>query len=278
MYRYYLTNMLPKTIKIVEVSPRDGLQNINKFIPTDIKINFIKKLSQVGFSTIEVTSFVSPKWVPQMADNTKVMEGIKNLLQTNIKFPVLVPNIKGYNNAIMSGTTDIAVFSSASEGFSKANSNISITENLHIIKDICNKAKEDHINIRGYVSCIAGCPYDGNVNISNIVDVSKKLYDMGCNEISLGDTIGIGTPDNIKKIINAVKYEIPVEKIAVHFHDTYGNAIDNIKIAINNGITIIDSSVGGLGGCPYAKGAPGNVATEKVVNLLNDLNITPTDI
>lgn len=274
MYLPRNQTMNKKMIKIVEVSPRDGLQNIKNFIPTNIKINFIKKLSQVGFSSIEVASFVSPKWIPQMADNREVLYGIKDLLLTNtLKYPVLVPNITGYNNALISGAKTIAVFISCSEGFSKANTNKTIHENLEIIKAICNKAKEDNINVRGYVSCIAGCPYDGNVNISDIVNISKKLITMGCYEISLGDTIGIGTPTTIGKLLDEIKQEIPIENIAVHFHDTNGNAIDNIRIAINKGITVIDSSIGGLGGCPYAKGAPGNVATEKVVKLLNELNI-----
>ncbi len=260
--------------KIVEVSPRDGLQNISNFVPTENKKKIIKNLVQLGLKDIEVTSFVSKQKVPQMADAEEIINYCHKL---NIKYPdvnfiALTPNKVGYNKAIECGAKNLAIFTAVSETFCKKNIGCSIDESLDRYRDICLNSPDD-IKIRGYLSCIAGCPYEGNINIDNIVRVTKELFNMGCYEISLGDTIGVGTPQQISYILDEILKYIPKEIIAVHFHDTNGNAISNINVAIEKGIKIIDSSIAGIGGCPCAPGAPGNVATEDVLKLFEKKKI-----
>lgn len=262
---------LPKNVRIVEVGPRDGLQNEKTPLDVATKIAFINMLSASGLKNIEVGAFVSPKWVPQMADTGKVLAAMDKV--PGVSYPVLVPNETGMKAAIAAGVTEIAVFAAASEGFSMKNINCSIAGSLERFKAVFAEAKKHGIKVRGYVSCVMGCPYDGEIAPEAVAEVSKALYDMGCYEISLGDTIGTGTPEKTRAMLAAVKKEIPVSALAVHFHDTYGRAIDNIKVALEEGVSVIDSAAGGLGGCPYAKGATGNVATEKVLELLQNLGI-----
>ncbi|XP_072976626.1 hydroxymethylglutaryl-CoA lyase, mitochondrial-like [Typha angustifolia] len=262
---------LPKFVKIVEVGPRDGLQNEKNTIPTSVKIELIQKLVSSGLSVIEATSFVSPKWVPQLADAKDVIEGIRNI--EGVRFPVLTPNIKGFEAAVAAGVKEVAIFASASESFSMSNINCSIEDSLARYRIVTLAAKERAVRVRGYVSCVVGCPVEGAVPPSRVAYVAKALYDMGCSEISLGDTIGVGTPGTVMPMLEAVMSVIPVDKLAVHFHDTYGQSLPNILVSLQMGISTIDSSVAGLGGCPYAKGASGNVATEDVVYMLNGLGI-----
>jgi len=263
--------MTPKTVTLVEVGPRDGLQNESQNISTDVKIEFINRLSQTGLSVIEATSFVAPQWVPQMSDHAEVMQGITTA--KNIHYPVLVPNQQGLEAAIAAGAKDIAVFTAASEQFCKKNINCSISESLSRIENIIAIAKKENIRVRGYVSCVLGCPYEGNIEPQQVASVATVLYEMGCYEISLGDTIGVGTPAKAKKLIKFVSQQIPMDNLAIHFHDTYGQALANIYACLELGISTIDCSVGGLGGCPYAPGAGGNVATEDVLYMLNGLGI-----
>lgn len=256
-------------VKVVEVSPRDGLQNEKEMIPTSVKIDFINQLSDTGLSVIEATSFVSPKWIPQLADHREVYEGIHK--RANIRYPVLIFNKQGLENAIEDGVKDIAVFTTPSEAFCRRNANCTVSESLLRIQELNTIALKKHIRVRGYISCVLGCPFDGEISPEKVAIVADKLLAFGCDEISLGDTIGVGTPGNVEILLKSVTKNIPCEKIAVHFHDTYGQALANIYAALQNGIRIIDSSVAGLGGCPYAKGATGNVATEDVLYLLNGL-------
>lgn len=262
---------LPKQVTIVEVGPRDGLQNEPKNIPTALKIDFINRLSETGLRVIEATSFVSPKWVPQMADHSEVMKGIKR--NPNVRYTALVPNEHGLNDALDSQVQEIAIFTAASETFSQKNTNCSIEESLNRIALVIEGAKKHHIPVRGYVSCAIACPYEGETDPKQVLNVSEKLLNLGCYQISLGDTIGIGTPNKVQKLIDLVSQSISIDKLAVHFHDTYAQALVNIYAALEKGITTVDSSVAGLGGCPYAPGAGGNVATEDVVYLLNGLGI-----
>lgn len=266
---------MPNFVKIVEVGPRDGLQNEKSTIPTIVKIELIQKLASAGLSVIEATSFVSPKWVPQLADGKDVMEAIKSI--KSVRFPVLTPNLKGFEAAVAAGAKEVAVFASASEAFSKSNINCSIEESLARYRKVAHAANKLGLPVRGYVSCVLGCPVEGNVPPSKVAYVSKELYDMGCFEISLGDTIGVGTPGSVVPMLEAVMSVVPTEKLAVHFHDTYGQSLSNILISLQMGISVIDASVAGLGGCPYAKGASGNVATEDVVYMLQGLGIK-TDV
>jgi hydroxymethylglutaryl-CoA lyase len=261
----------PKHVKLVEVGPRDGLQNESKIIPTDIKIQFINQLSETGLRVIEVTSFVSPKWIPQLADHREVLQRITKY--PHIEYPVLVPNKQGLENALAAGVKEIAVFASPSEQFSRHNTNTSIAENMMNIGNIIQLAMQHHIRTRGYLSCVLGCPYEGEIAPAAVAEMAYKLIQLGCYEVSLGDTIGIGTPAKTDILLDSVGKKISKESIAVHFHDTYGQALTNIYVALEHGIHIIDSSVGGLGGCPYAKGASGNVATEDVLYMLNGLGI-----
>ncbi|CAM0880881.1 unnamed protein product [Alopecurus aequalis] len=262
---------LPRFVKIVEVGPRDGLQNEKNTVPTPVKIELIKRLATSGLSVVEATSFVSPKWVPQLADAKDVMEVVRNI--TGVNFPVLTPNLKGFEAAVAAGAKEVAIFASASEAFSKSNINCSIKESLARYNDVALAASKQEIPVRGYVSCVVGCPVEGSVPPSNVAYVAKELYDMGCYEVSLGDTIGVGTPGTVVPMLEAVMSVVPVEKLAVHFHDTYGQSLSNILVSLQMGVSVVDSSVAGLGGCPYAKGASGNVATEDVVYMLNGLGI-----
>lgn len=268
----YVAENFPKTATIVEVGPRDGLQNEKQLISAEDKITLIDMLADAGVTSIESGSFVSPKWVPQMATSTDVFNGINK--KNGVKYMALTPNIKGFEAAINANVDEVAIFGAASEAFSQKNINCSIEESLQRFIPLIEAAKKANIKVRGYVSCVVGCPYDGYIEPEKVAEVAEKLYQMGCYEISLGDTIGVGTPASVQKMLDAVKARIPVEKLAVHFHDTYGQALANIYTALQNGISVIDSSIAGLGGCPYAKGASGNVATEDVLYLLNGLNIT----
>ncbi|XP_052136687.1 uncharacterized protein LOC127755088 [Oryza glaberrima] len=262
---------LPRFVKIVEVGPRDGLQNEKSTVPASVKIELIHKLVASGLSVVEATSFVSPKWVPQLADAKDVLQGIRHV--PDVRFPVLTPNLRGFEAALAAGAKEVAVFASASESFSKSNLNCTIKESLVRYRDVVTSAKKHGIRIRGYVSCVVGCPVEGTIHPSKVAYVAKELYDMGCSEISLGDTIGVGTPGSVLAMLEAVMSFVPVDKLAVHFHDTYGQALANILVSLQLGINIVDSSVSGLGGCPYAKGATGNVATEDVVYMLHGLGI-----
>jgi len=262
---------LPKKVTLLEVGPRDGLQNESTPVSTEQKIEFINRLSKTGLSVIEASSFVSPKWVPQLADNTEVFQAIQK--EPNIDYPVLVPNEKGFDAAVAAGVKTISVFTAASETFSQKNTNCSIEESLLRIEQITKKAHAKNIPVRAYVSCVLGCPYEGDITIEQVATVADRLFKMGCYEISLGDTIGVGTPQKALALIQAVNQHIPTEKLAVHFHDTYGQALANIYACLQAGIQKIDCSLGGLGGCPYAPGAGGNVATQDVLYLLNGLGI-----
>lgn len=262
---------LPKKVKIVEVGPRDGLQNEAKIIPTPIKIQLINALSETGLKVIETTSFVAPQWIPQMADQVEVFQGISK--NPDISYPVLVPNLKGLETALTVGVKEIAIFAAASETFSKKNINCSIAESLTRFADVMQIAKQQQLRVRGYISCVLGCPYEGEINPEVVADLAKKLYDLGCYEISLGDTIGVGTPKKVVDLLTKVSNYLPLDAIAVHFHDTYGQALANIYAALQQGIASIDSSVAGLGGCPYAPGASGNVASEDLLYMLNGLGI-----
>ncbi|XP_062375726.1 3-hydroxy-3-methylglutaryl-CoA lyase, cytoplasmic [Sardina pilchardus] len=261
----------PKTVKIVEVGPRDGLQNEKEMVSTGVKIQLINMLSETGLPVIEATSFVSSKWVPQMADHVDVLKGITK--SPHVKYPVLTPNLHGYQAAVEAGASEVAVFGSASETFSKKNINCSIEESMLRFKEVISSAKQAGIPVRGYVSCALGCPYEGDIEPAKVTEVAKMLYDLGCYEVSLGDTIGVGTPKSMAMVLQSVMKEVPSSALAVHCHDTYGQALANILIALQMGISVVDSSVAGLGGCPYAPGASGNVSTEDVVYMLHGLGI-----
>lgn len=262
---------LPKRVKIVEVGPRDGLQNEKELVPAAVKIALIDRLSATGLAAIEVTSFVSPKWVPQMADNAEVLAGINR--HPGVDYPVLVPNLKGMEAALAADIKEIAIFASASELFSQKNINCSVAESIERFAAVIDLAKQHQIKIRGYVSCVLGCPYEGEVDPAAVAKVSVKLLELGCYEVSLGDTVGVGTPGQAQHLIDAVAAAVPIDKLAVHFHDTYGQALANILAVLERGISVVDSSVAGLGGCPYANGAAGNVATEDLLYMLNGLGI-----
>jgi len=262
---------LPAKVKIVEVGPRDGLQNEKLVVPTDIKIELINRLADAGLSVIEATSFVSPKWVPQMGDNAAVMQGIKR--NSSTIYTALTPNLQGFDGAVQAGASEVAIFGAASESFSRKNINCSIAESLKRFEPIVSAASALEIPVRGYVSCVVGCPYEGAVDPQKAAEVAKILFDMGCYEVSLGDTIGVGNPATIQRMIEACAKHIPISKLAGHYHDTYGMAIANIYASLEMGMAVFDSSIAGLGGCPYAKGASGNVATEDVVYLLHGLGI-----
>jgi hydroxymethylglutaryl-CoA lyase len=262
---------LPPSVRIVEVGPRDGLQNEQAAVPTATKIAFIDRLSETGLQAIEATAFVSPKWVPQMADNAEVMAGITR--KKGVSYPVLVPNMKGFDAALDAGATEIAVFAAASETFSNKNINCSIAESLERFRPVADAAQANGVRVRGYISCVLGCPYEGDIAPRAAADVAASLFAMGCYEISLGDTIGTGTPGRAQAMVDAVAAEVPRERLAGHFHDTYGQALANILACMEHGIAVFDSSVAGLGGCPYARGATGNVATEDVLYMLSGLGI-----
>ncbi len=261
----------PTQVRIVEVGPRDGLQNEKQPIDAATKIQLIEALAKAGVSYIEAGSFVNPKWVPQMAGSDEVFQ--QTTRQANVTYAALTPNMKGYERAIEVKADEVAIFAAASEGFSQKNINCSIDESLLRFEPIMSAAREAGIKVRGYVSCVVGCPYDGDIAAEKVVEVTQRLLDMGCYEVSLGDTIGVGTPASIGRLIDLCLETIPADRLAVHLHDTYGQALANILVALQKGIAVVDSSVAGLGGCPYAKGASGNVATEDVVYLLNGLGI-----
>jgi hydroxymethylglutaryl-CoA lyase len=258
-------------VTMVEVGPRDGLQNEKTEISTSTKIELIERLANCGMPVVETGSFVSPKWVPQMADTEAVMAGLNLLPGT--RYPVLVPNMIGFERALESGVKEIAVFTTASESFSQRNTNCSIDDSIDRLTPVIQLSIDSGINVRAYVSCVLGCPYEGDIKITDVSDICTHLIELGCNEVSLGDTIGIGTPAAANALIKVVSSEIPVGQLAVHFHDTYGQALANILACLDAGIRTIDASVSGLGGCPYANGATGNVASEDVVYMLHGLGL-----
>ncbi len=267
----------PKSVRIVEVGPRDGLQNEKSAVSVETRVTFIDMLSGSGLKTIEAGAFVSPKWVPQMADTDKVFAAINK--KSGVSYPVLVPNEKGMEAAVAAGVKEIAVFAAASESFSKKNINCTIEESLERFAPVMETARRNGIKVRGYVSCVLGCPYEGDIKPEAVAKTARALYDMGCYEISLGDTIGTGTPVKTRAMLQTVMKDIPAAALAVHFHDTYGQALANILVALEEGVAVVDSAAGGLGGCPYAKGASGNVATEDVIYMLDGMGIkTGVDI
>jgi isopropylmalate/homocitrate/citramalate synthase len=258
-------------VTIVEVGPRDGLQNEQQTLPVALRIELINRLALCGMPVIESGSFVSPKWVPQMAGTDEVLAGITALPGT--RYPVLVPNLKGYELATQAGAKEIALFTAASESFSQHNTNCSIAESIARLKLVATQARANAIRVRGYISCVLGCPYEGEIEPGAVVSACEQLMQMGCDEISLGDTIGTGTPAKANALIRDIISVAPVDKLAVHFHDTYGQALANILACLDAGIQTVDSSVSGLGGCPYAKGASGNVASEDVVYMMHGLGL-----
>ncbi|UKJ76948.1 hydroxymethylglutaryl-CoA lyase [Azospirillum brasilense] len=262
---------LPKSVRMVEVGPRDGLQNEKQIVPTAVKIGLVDRLTDAGLTAIEAGSFVSPKWVPQMADTPDVFAGIRR--KEGVRYVALTPNAKGLEGALAARADEVAVFAAASESFSQKNINCSIAESLDRFVPVLEQAKAQGVPVRGYVSCVLGCPYEGEIAPVAVAEVAGRLLEMGCYEVSLGDTIGTGTPSKAQAMIAAVAERVPMDRIAVHFHDTYGQALANILAALEMGVAVVDSSVAGLGGCPYAKGASGNVASEDVLYMLNGLGV-----
>ena len=262
---------MPVDVRIVEVGPRDGLQNEPVDIGTAHKIELIDRLSRTGLRSIEATAFVSPKWVPQMADAAEVLAGIERM--AGIAYPVLVPNEQGYARAREAGADEVAVFTAASEAFNLRNTNASIAQSLERFAPVLERARAAGVRVRGYVSTVLGCPYQGEVPLADVVRVARALHRMGCYEISLGDTIGVGTPAKARAMLRAVAGEVPMAALAIHFHDTYGQALANVLACLEEGVAVVDSAVAGAGGCPYAKGASGNVASEDVVYMLHGLGI-----
>lgn len=263
--------MLPTTVKVVEVGPRDGLQNEKELISAEVKIELVNQLSQAGFQNIEAASFVSPKWVPQMASSTEVMAGITR--QPGTIYSALTPNLQGLEAALAAKADEVVIFSSASEAFAQKNINCSIAESIQRFVPVAQAAKAAGVRLRGSISCTMGCPYQGEVSISSVTDVVQRLAELGCDEIDIADTIGVGTAGQVQNVMQAVAAIYPITQIASHFHDTYGQALANIYASLEVGVTIFHSSVAGLGGCPYAKGATGNVATEDLLFMLNGLGI-----
>jgi isopropylmalate/homocitrate/citramalate synthase len=266
---------LPNRVKMVEVGPRDGLQNEKDAVPVEVKIALIDQLSAAGLPVVEAGAFVSPRWVPQMADSAAVLAGIAR--KPGVEYPVLVPNMKGFEAAQRAGAREIAVFSAASEAFTQRNINCSIAESIARFGPVAEAARDAGMPVRGYVSCVLGCPYQGEIAPAAVAEAAGRLADLGCAEISLGDTIGVGTPARARAMVEAVAERVPIERLAVHFHDTYGQALANILACLELGVATVDSSVAGLGGCPYAKGASGNVASEDVLYMLDGLGIV-TDV
>jgi isopropylmalate/homocitrate/citramalate synthase len=266
---------LPHKVRIVEVGPRDGLQNepmVNGApVATAVKIELIERLANAGLPAVEATAFVSPKWVPQMADQAEVLQGLKR--KPGVSYPVLTPNLKGFEAALAAGATEVAIFGAASESFSKRNINCSIAESLDRFQPVADAARAAGVKLRGYVSCVVGCPYEGAIAPQAVAEVAQRLHEMGCYEVSLGDTVGVGTPGRMQAMLEAVAARVPMAQLAGHYHDTYGMAAANIYASLEMGVATFDSSVAGLGGCPYAKGASGNVATEDAVYLLHGLGI-----
>ena len=261
----------PQRVKIVEVGPRDGLQNESETVPVEVKVQLIEMLVEAGLPVVESGAFVSPKWVPQMATSAEVFKQINKL--NGISYPVLVPNLKGLELAHAAGVQEIALFAAASETFSQKNTNCSIAESIDRFNAVIVEAQALGIKIRGYISCVLGCPYEGEVSSDTVLMLAQKLFDQGCYEVSLGDTLGVGTAGQARDLVEKLSRQVPIQHLAAHFHDTYGQALANIHAVMPCGISVIDSSVAGLGGCPYAKGATGNVATEDVVYMLNGMGI-----
>jgi hydroxymethylglutaryl-CoA lyase len=262
---------LPAEVRMVEVGPRDGLQNEAKSLPSAVKIALIERLADAGLRAVEAGAFVSPKWIPQMADSADVLAGLRR--KPGVRYPVLVPNMRGFDAARAAGAQEIAVFAAASETFSRRNTNCSIAESFERFAPVVAAAKREGIAVRGYVSCVVDCPYEGPIEPAAVTSVARRLLEFGCYEVSLGETIGTATPGRVRTMLAAVMEAVPREKLAVHLHDTYGQALANLMAALELGIAVADSSVAGLGGCPYAKGAAGNVASEDVLYLLNGLGI-----
>lgn len=262
---------LPKRVRIVEVGPRDGLQNEERSLPVDVKTRLVQSLVEAGLKTVECGSFVSAKWVPQMADSAAVMRALRRV--PGVSYQVLVPNVQGLEAAIEAGADEVSVFVAASETFSQKNINASIAESIERVRSVTARALDSHIKVRGYVSCVLGCPYEGEIAPAVVTEVTKRLWNLGCYEISLGDTIGVGTPLKARSLVETVAREIPLAQLAVHFHDTFGQALANILSCLEAGVAVIDASVAGLGGCPYAAGATGNVATEDLVYMLDGMGI-----
>jgi hydroxymethylglutaryl-CoA lyase len=262
---------IPARVKMVEVGPRDGLQNEKKSVPTEVKVQLIDRLADAGLRVIEAGSFVSPKWVPQMADTGEVMARIDR--REGVTYPVLVPNMKGLEAAIAAGATEIAGFAAATETFSQKSTNCSIAQSLDRQQSVCRAALDAGLRVRGYISVVLGCPYEGEVGPHQVAEVAQRLFDMGCYEVSLGDTVGMGTPAKTQRMIEAVSAHVPVERLGGHYHDTYGQAIANILASLELGMATFDSSVAGLGGCPYSPGATGNVASEDVLYMLDGMGI-----
>jgi hydroxymethylglutaryl-CoA lyase len=262
---------LPGKVRLVEVGPRDGLQNEKAMVPADVKVALVDLLTDAGFAAIEATSFVSPKWVPQMADAAEDMARIRR--KPGVRYPVLTPNMKGFEAALAAKADEVAVFVAATESFSQRNINCSIAESLERVRPIFGAAKDNAVRVRGYISCVLGCPYEGRVDPRRVADVADALYRMGAYEVSLGDTIGTGTAGETAALLRMCAERVPVAALAGHFHDTYGQALTNVYAALESGVATFDCSVAGLGGCPYAKGATGNVASEDVLYLLQGLGI-----
>jgi hydroxymethylglutaryl-CoA lyase len=262
-------------VRIVEMGPRDGLQNEKQVVPLATKLELIDRLADAGLREIESTSFVSPKWVPQMADHAELMRALQR--RVGVSYPVLTPNLQGFEAALAAGADHVAVFAAASEAFSNKNINCSIAESIDRFLPVMAAARDAGVKVRGYVSCVVACPYEGAVAPTKVAEVSQRLIDIGCYEVSLGDTIGVGTPASVTRMLEAVAVRVPVDRLAGHYHDTWGMAVANVHASLQFGLRCFDASVGGLGGCPYAKGATGNVATEDVVYLLNGLGLD-TDI
>jgi len=258
-------------VKIVEVGPRDGLQNEPGEVPSEVKLELIERLAAAGLRSVEATAFVSPKWVPQMADHTEVLERIRR--KPGVSYPVLTPNLKGFEAARAAGASEVAIFGAASETFSRRNINCSIAESLERFRPVAEAAQQNAMKVRGYVSCVLGCPYEGDVSPGQVAKVAGDLYEMGCYEVSLGDTIGVGTPGKTKAMLEACARRVPMDRLAGHYHDTYGQALANVYASLELGVRTFDASVAGLGGCPYAAGASGNVATEDVVYMLHGLGM-----
>ena len=266
-----MTEQLPGRVKVVEVGPRDGLQNEQQQVPTETKIELVLRLADAGLPVVEATSFVSPRWIPQLADAEQVMAGIGKRPDT--VFPALVPNIQGLERAVLAGAGEIAVFTAASEEFNRKNINAGIQESMVRIRGIAEQAGASGLRVRGYVSCVLGCPYQGQVATETVVDIARQLVDAGCYEVSLGDTIGSGTPVAARNLVQSVAEAIGLDRIAVHFHDTRGQALANVFACLEAGVSTVDASVAGLGGCPYARGATGNLATEDLVYMLHGMGI-----
>jgi hydroxymethylglutaryl-CoA lyase len=266
-----VTWSLPDAVTLVEVGPRDGLQNEATTVPTDVKVGFIERLAATGLPVVEATSFVSPRWVPQLADAADVLAALER--RPGVRYPVLVPNERGLDRALEAGVGEVAVFGAASEGFSRANLGRSVAESLEMFAPVVHRAVDEGLRVRGYVSCVCGCPFDGEVPVEDVTRVTTALLELGCAEVSLGDTIGVGTPHQVQHLVDAVAAEVGLERLAVHCHDTYGQGLANTLAAFEAGVTVADTSAGGLGGCPYAPGATGNLATEDLVYALDGAGV-----